>query len=249
MPRAVSHPEQPLRRGAAAAREPIAAVLPRELDAELLEPVDRTLRVAGQDLDQAHVGALVRALEDVSGVLLGRVVVAERRLDAALRLGRVAGLDRALRRQADARAGALGRDGRGEPEAPLPTTSTSKDARCVTAPGYRNCYLLSHRYFIAQAHQIERISARVRRRHLARVRLALRAAGDRLRHLRRRVLGDAEVAQALEAAETRELLDATAGSSVPSAVPNWAICLAGHGSLKRSAGGSVSALRAPWGAP
>ena len=101
MPRAVAHLEQPLGRRAAAAGEPVAAVLPRELDSELLEPVDRALRVAREDLDEAHVGAVVRALEDVGRVLLGRVVVAERRLDPTLRLGRVAGLDRALRGEAD----------------------------------------------------------------------------------------------------------------------------------------------------
>ena len=41
MPGAVADLEQPLLRGAAAAREPVAAVLAGELDAELLEPVDR----------------------------------------------------------------------------------------------------------------------------------------------------------------------------------------------------------------
>ena len=115
VPGAVAHLEQALRGGAAAAGEPVAAVLPRELDPELLEPVDRALRVAREDLDEAHVGAVVRALEDVRGVLLGRVVVPERRLDPALRLRGVARLDRALGGKADAGAGALGRDGRGEP--------------------------------------------------------------------------------------------------------------------------------------
>jgi hypothetical protein len=115
---AVAHLEKALARRAAAAREPVAAVLPRELDAELLEPVDRALRVARQDLDELHVCGLVGALEDVGGVLLGRVVVAERRLDATLRLRRVAGLDRALRRKRDARAGTFGGHRRREPGGP-----------------------------------------------------------------------------------------------------------------------------------
>ena len=42
---------------------------------------------------------------NLGGVLLGRVVGADRGLDAALRLRGVARLDRALRREADARAG------------------------------------------------------------------------------------------------------------------------------------------------
>ena len=93
---AVADLEEALARRAAAAGEPVAAVLARELDAVLLEPVDRARRLAGQDLDQAPVRRLVRALPDVLGVLLGRVVVGERRLDPALRLRRVAGLQRSL---------------------------------------------------------------------------------------------------------------------------------------------------------
>ena len=54
-----------LRRGAAAAREAIAAVLSRELDAELLEPVDRAAGVAGEHLDEPHVGASRGSLADV----------------------------------------------------------------------------------------------------------------------------------------------------------------------------------------
>ena len=118
MPGAVADLEQALGARAAAAGEAVAAVLSRELDSELLEPVDRAARVAGQDLDEPHVCALVRALEDVRGMLLGRVVVAERGLNPALGLGRVARLDRALRRQSDASAGTLGRDGCGEPRGP-----------------------------------------------------------------------------------------------------------------------------------
>ena len=58
---AVADLEQALARRAAAAREPVAAVLARELDAELLEPVDRGRRLAGEDLDELAVGGLVRA--------------------------------------------------------------------------------------------------------------------------------------------------------------------------------------------
>ena len=61
--------EQPLARGAAAAREPVAAVLPRELDPAFLEPVDRIGSLAGQNLHQAAVRGLVRALPHVLGVL------------------------------------------------------------------------------------------------------------------------------------------------------------------------------------
>ena len=106
--------EQALPGGAAAAGEPVAAVLARELDAELLEPVDRARRLAGQHLDESPVGGLVRALPDVLGMLLGRVVVAERGLDAALRLRRVAGLDRVLRDEPDACSGPIGGHGGGE---------------------------------------------------------------------------------------------------------------------------------------
>ena len=104
---AVADLEQALGGRAAAAGEAVAAVLARELDAELLEPVDRVARVAGEHLDEPHVGALVGAAPDVRRVLLGRVVLAERGLDPALRLGGVAGLDRALGREPDARARAL----------------------------------------------------------------------------------------------------------------------------------------------
>ena len=111
---AVADLEQPLARRAAAAREAVAAVLARELDAELLEPVDRRRRLRREHLDEPPVGRLVARLPDVLGVLLGRVVLAERRLDAALRLRRVARLERALRRERDARARALGGHGGGE---------------------------------------------------------------------------------------------------------------------------------------
>ena len=113
--RAVADLEEALRRRAAAAREPVAAVLlARELDAELLEPRDRVGRLGREDVDELRVRGLVRAAEDVGGVLLGRVVGPDGGLDAALRLRGVARLDRALRREADARAGALSGDGGGE---------------------------------------------------------------------------------------------------------------------------------------
>jgi hypothetical protein len=93
-PGAVADLEQPLARRTAAAGEAIAPVLARELDPELLQPVDRGRRLAGQDLDEPAVSRLVRALPDILGMNLRRVVVAERRLDAALSLGGVAGLQR-----------------------------------------------------------------------------------------------------------------------------------------------------------
>jgi hypothetical protein len=93
---------------APAAGEPVAAVLARELDAKLLQPVDRAGRFRRQHLDELAVRGLVGALPHVLGVLLRRVVVAERCLDAALRLGGIARGKRELRGKRDARAGALG---------------------------------------------------------------------------------------------------------------------------------------------
>ena len=112
---AVADLQQPPARRAAAACQPVAAVLGCEPDAELLEPVDRVGSLGREDLDQSPVGGLVRALPDVLGVLLGRVVVPERGLDAALRLRRVARLQRSLGRERDTRPGALGRDRGREP--------------------------------------------------------------------------------------------------------------------------------------
>ena len=114
MPRAIAHLEQALAARAAAAREAVAAVFAGERDPELLEPVDRRRRLRGQHLDEPRVSGLVRALEDVRGVELGRVVGGERGLDPALRLRRVAGLDRALGDEADARTGSLGAESGGE---------------------------------------------------------------------------------------------------------------------------------------
>ena len=108
---AVTDLQQSLARRAAAAREPVAAVgVVRERDAEALEPRDRVRRLRGQRGDEARVGRLVRALHDVLGVHRRRVVVAERRLDAALRLGRVGGREPELRREHHARAGIGGRE-------------------------------------------------------------------------------------------------------------------------------------------
>ncbi len=77
---AVADLQQALARRAAAAGEAVAAVLPRELDAELLEPVDRaTARLRRQHLDEPPVGGLVRGAQDVLGVPLGRVVVGRTR--------------------------------------------------------------------------------------------------------------------------------------------------------------------------
>ncbi len=118
VPGAVADLEEALARRPAALGDPVAAVFPRELDAQLLEPVDRRLRVAGQHLDQAHVGRLVARLPDVLGMELGGVVLAERCLDPALRLGRVARLERPLRRDRDTGAGPLGGHRGGEPGGP-----------------------------------------------------------------------------------------------------------------------------------
>src|SRR5213592_1661043 len=93
---AVSDLKQSFPRSAPAPREPVAAVLSCELNAELFEPVDRTQGLTCQHLDEPAVGGLVRALPDVLGVLLGRVVVAEGGLDPALGLGGVARLERPL---------------------------------------------------------------------------------------------------------------------------------------------------------
>ena len=113
-PRAVAHLEQPLARRAAAARQAVAAVLLAELDALLLEPGDRSRGLLREDADEPEVGRLVRRGPDVLRVLLRGVVVADGGLDAALRLGRVRRGERTLRRERDARAGALGRNGRGK---------------------------------------------------------------------------------------------------------------------------------------
>src|SRR5207244_13482716 len=78
--------EEPPSRRAAAAGEPVAAICirPCELDAELLEPVDRAGRLGRQHLDEPPVGRLVRAPPDVLGVQLGRVVLAKGGLDSPL---------------------------------------------------------------------------------------------------------------------------------------------------------------------
>src|SRR5262249_38673315 len=110
--------EEPLPRGAAAPREPVAAVLARELHAVLLEPVDRARRLRGEHLDESAVRGLVARLPDVFGVLLGRIVVREGGLDPALRLRGVAGLERSFRREPDPRARPMGGDCRSETRGP-----------------------------------------------------------------------------------------------------------------------------------
>src|SRR5436305_6685834 len=79
---AVADLKEPLPGGAAAAGEAVAAVLPGELDAELLEPGDRSRSLGREHLDEPHVGGLVRAAPDVLRVQLGRVVGADGGLDA-----------------------------------------------------------------------------------------------------------------------------------------------------------------------
>src|SRR5436305_14288762 len=102
--------EQPFARRAAAAGETVAAVLASELDAELFEPVDRRRSLRREDLDELAVRRFVGGLPDVLRMLLGRVVVAESRLYAPLRLRRVAGLQRTLRRHGDPDAGSSSGD-------------------------------------------------------------------------------------------------------------------------------------------
>ena len=114
VPGPVADLEQSLARGAAALRQPVAPVLARELNTQLLEPMDGARCLGCQHVHESPVGGLVRAFPDVLGVLLGRVVVAEGGLDPALRLRRVAGLQRALGGESDAGTRAVGRDGRGE---------------------------------------------------------------------------------------------------------------------------------------
>ena len=114
VPGAVAHLKQPLPRRAPAAGETVAAVLARELDAELLEPVDGVGRLAGQNLDEPAIGAFVRALPDILGMLLRRIVLAEGSLDATLRLRGIARLNRILRDERHACSRALRRDGRSQ---------------------------------------------------------------------------------------------------------------------------------------
>ena len=74
---AVTDLEQPLSRGPSALSDAVAAVLPCELDAELLEPVNGSRSLGGQHLDELSVRRLVRAAPHVLCVLLGRVVLSE----------------------------------------------------------------------------------------------------------------------------------------------------------------------------
>ena len=86
---------------------------PTDLEArtKLLEPVDRRRCLRREDLDELAVGRLVRGLPDVRSVLFRRIVVPEGRLDAALRLGGIARLQRAFGRHRDARARSVCGDG------------------------------------------------------------------------------------------------------------------------------------------
>src|SRR5205085_10512399 len=69
VPGAIAHLQKALARGATALREAVAAVLAREGDAALLEPVDRVARLGGQHTGEAHVGGLVARAPDVLGML------------------------------------------------------------------------------------------------------------------------------------------------------------------------------------
>jgi hypothetical protein len=69
--RAVADLEQALARRAAAPGEPVAAVLPRELDAQLLEPLDRVRRLGREHLDEPRVRGVVGGAHHVFGVERG----------------------------------------------------------------------------------------------------------------------------------------------------------------------------------
>src|SRR5947209_5452699 len=94
VPGPVADLQQPAARRAAAAREPVApdgrlavwarGIVAGELDAELLEPVDRSGRLGSQDLHEPRARRLMRTLPDVLRVELRRVVLAEGGLDPAL---------------------------------------------------------------------------------------------------------------------------------------------------------------------
>ena len=119
MPRPITDLQKTFPARAAAAREPVRRIMTVTAGARkghpvLLEPCDRGLRLARQDVDEPHIGRLVRALPDVLGVEVGGVVVADGRLDTTLRLGRVAGLERALRHEPDARPGPFRGERRGQ---------------------------------------------------------------------------------------------------------------------------------------
>ena len=72
--------------------------------------MDRRRSLRREDLDELAVRRFVGGLPDVLRMLLGRVVVAESRLYAPLRLRRVAGLQRTLRRHGDPDAGSSSGD-------------------------------------------------------------------------------------------------------------------------------------------
>ena len=121
--RAVADLEQPLAARSAATGEPIAAAArwPRPFEPLDISRVNSTPSSSSQWIadgaslvrtsTRPRVRGVVRAPHDVLRMDLGRVVLAERGLDAALRLRGVAGLQRRLRREADTGAGAFRGDG------------------------------------------------------------------------------------------------------------------------------------------
>jgi len=141
VPGPVADLQEPLARRAAAPGEPVPAVVPRELDAQLLEPMDRATGLARQDLDEAPVGRLVRGAPHVLGVELGRIVARERGLDPALRLGRVAGLERPFGHERHRCACPLGRKRRREPGGPAADdehVEWSAAGHARSLPGFAN---------------------------------------------------------------------------------------------------------------
>ena len=110
MPGAIADLQEPLARGSAAAREPVAPVaIVREGNAEALEPLDRAGRLGRERSHEPRIRRLVRAVHDVLGVHRGRVVIAKSGLDTALRLGGVGRSEPELGSEQNARAGVGGR--------------------------------------------------------------------------------------------------------------------------------------------
>src|SRR5262249_42586615 len=101
--------------------------------------------IARQDLDELLVRSLVRGAEDVLGVTLGRVVLTEGRLDAALGLRGVVRLQRALRGERDACARALRGGGGGEAGRAAPDhehVERSVRGHAATIPEISDAYAL-----------------------------------------------------------------------------------------------------------
>ena len=116
VPGAVADLEQPLARGAAAARKPVAAVLARERAAELLQPVDRGLRVAGRGVSTSR-GFAVSCDERItsSACSSGESSSPKAAWIPPWAFDGVVGLDRALGRERDPGSCPLGGDGSREP--------------------------------------------------------------------------------------------------------------------------------------